>query len=57
MDVKDINMKRIKALKELEEVMAEFMNKYGTPHDYLIVKQTGAEFVTGECAISFKLRD
>lgn len=49
-----------KRLKELEEVckpVVDFLYEYGTPHSTVIVTQTHAELVSGECAVPFESRD
>jgi len=51
------NKKRMKEFKKACKKMEKFINKYGCPHDTIIITQTGTEFKTGEIGIPFKIRD
>lgn len=49
--------KRIQEFIEACKPLEKFINKYGCPHDTIIITQDGAEFKTGEIGIPFRLRD
>ena len=44
-------------LKEACKPLLEILYKYGTPHSTVIVTQANAEFLHGECATTFEIRD
>ena len=48
---------RREEFKEACKPLEEFINKWGCPHDTIIIDQCGAEFKCGEIGIPFKLRD
>jgi len=52
-----VNQERANDFKAACKPMEEFINKWGCPHDTVIITQSGAEFKTGEIGVPFKLRD
>lgn len=52
-----LNDERMKHLMEASAPLVEFLYKYGCPHSCVIVTQTSAELMSGECAIPIEPRD
>ena len=53
-------MSKVEMYEELKEAckpLVDFLYKHGTPHSTVIVTQKNAEFLHGECATEFELRD
>jgi len=51
------NEKRLQELKEVAKPLVDFFYKYGCPHSYVVVTQTSAELLSGECGTTFEPRD
>ena len=54
---KVFEQERREKFEEVVKPLEDFINKYGCPHDTIIINQLGAEFVCGEIGVAFKLRD
>lgn len=48
---------RNQELEEAAKPLVDFLYKYGCPHSYVIITQTSAELLSGECGIPFEPRD
>lgn len=48
---------RNRDLEEAAKPLIDFLYKYGCPHSCVIVTQTSAELLSGECAVPFESRD
>lgn len=48
---------RAKMFKDLCTPLVDYLYKFGTPHDKIIISQASAEHVSGLCAMEFELRD
>lgn len=53
----DYEPRRPRKLREAATPMIDFLYEYGCPHSYVIVTQTSAELVQGECVVPFAPRD
>ena len=48
---------RINELEEVAKPVIEFLYKYGCPHSTVIITQTSAKLLSGECGVPFEPRD
>ena len=51
------NAERTEELKKIIEPIQDWINKYGCPHDVLIIEQGHAKFYSGELSIILKMLD
>lgn len=51
------NPERSRELAEAARPLIDFLYKYGCPHSCIMVTQTSAELLEGECAVPFEPRD
>ncbi len=49
--------KRVDELKEAAKPLVDYLYKYGTPHDAIIVKMDSVEHLSGETASPIEVRD
>lgn len=56
-EIKHRNIERREALEEIIEPIQDWINKYGTPHDVLIIQQGNAQLYSGELSIQLKILD
>lgn len=49
--------KRVDELKEAAEPLVDYLYKYGTPYDVIIVKMDSVEHLSGEAESPIEVRD
>lgn len=49
--------KKVDELKEAAKPLVDYLYKYGTPHDAVIVKMDSVEHLSGEAASPIEVRD
>ena len=48
---------RSEELERISKPVVDFLYEYGCPHSCVIITQTSAELLQGECGIPFEPRD
>ncbi len=56
MDYDDYS-KRVDELKEAAKPLVDYLYKYGSPHDAILVRMDGVEHLSGETASPIEVRD
>ena len=51
------NQKRLEELKKIIKPIEEYMNKYCSPHDILVIEQGRAKLYSGELSIPLEILD
>jgi len=53
----DKNLYTTEEFKKVCQPVVDFLNKYGCPHSIVIITQTHAELLSGECGVPFEPLD
>lgn len=49
--------KKIEEMKEAAQPLIDYLYKYGTPHDAILVRMDSVEHLSGETATPIEVRD